>query len=98
MEQVNAEIPKELRHYLDGRERLKVWPGRQKRQRLAILYLAGKFDSRRDYTEREVNELLLQWHTFADVALLRRLMFDWGFLGRTIDGARYWRMDPDPEK
>ncbi|MEI6530905.1 MAG: DUF2087 domain-containing protein [bacterium] len=98
MEQVNAEIPKELRHYLDGRGRLKVWPGRQKRQRLAILYLAGKFDSRRDYTEREVNELLLQWHTFADAALLRRLMFDWGFLGRTIDGARYWRTDPDPEK
>ena len=98
MELANAEMPKELRHYLDGRGRLKVWPGRQKRQRLAIQYLAGKFDFNRDYTEREVNELLLQWHTFADAALLRRLMFNWGFLGRTIDGARYWRTEPDPEK
>lgn len=98
VEPANVEIPKELRHYLDSRGRVKVWPGRQKRQRLAILYLASKFDAGRDYTEREVNELLLQWHTFADAALLRRLMFSWGFLGRTIDGARYWRTEPDPEK
>ncbi len=98
VEQTNTKTPQELRHVLDGRGRLTVWPGRQKRQQLAIQYLAGKFDIGRDYTEREVNELLLQWHTFADAALLRRLMFDWRFLGRTTDGARYWRTEPDPEK
>jgi hypothetical protein len=98
MEQTNAETPQELRHFLDGRGRLMVWPGKQKRQRLAIQYLADKFDIGRDYTEREVNELLLQWHTFADAALLRRLMFDWRFLDRTADGARYWRLEPGSEK
>jgi hypothetical protein len=98
MKQTNAEMPQELRHFLDSRGRLKVWPGKQKLQRLAIRFLAGKFDFGRDYTEREVNERLLQWHTFADAALLRRVMFDWRFLGRTIDGARYWRTEPDPEK
>jgi hypothetical protein len=97
-EQTKAEMPKELGHYLDGNGRITVWPGRQKRQRLAIRYLAGKFASGCDYTEREVNELLLQWHTFADPALLRRLMFDWGFLDRTLDGFRYWRTEPDLEK
>jgi hypothetical protein len=98
VEQTNAETPKELRHFLDGRGRLTVWPGKQKRQRLAIQYLADKFDVGRDYTEREVNELLLQWHTFADAALLRRLMFNWRFLDRTADGARYWRPEPGSQK
>jgi hypothetical protein len=57
---------------------------------MAIAYLAARFEPGRDYRERDVNELLLRWHTFGDWALLRRLLFDWRFLDRERDGSRYW--------
>ena len=41
-------------------------------------------------TEREVNEVLKQWHTFEDWALLRRELFMYKFLKRYKDGTQYW--------
>ena len=54
-----------------------------------LFYLAGKFEAGWEYTEREVNELLLDWHTFADPATLRRELYDYGFLDRSRDGKVY---------
>jgi len=85
-----ASLPRELRPFVDDDGRIKQWPVRQKVQRMAIAYLAARFEPGRDYHEREVNELLLRWHTFGDWALLRRLLFDWRFLDRESDGSRYW--------
>ena len=36
-------------------------------------------------------ELLNRWHTFEDAAILRREMVDYGYMGRTSSGDRYWR-------
>ena len=55
----------------------------------ALAYLAEKFQSGRDYSEREVNELLLQWHTFGDPATLRRELYDRGFMDRDPYGRSY---------
>jgi len=85
-----ASLPRELRPFVDDDGRIKQWPVRQKVQRMAIAYLAARFEPGRDYHERDVNELLLRWHTFGDWALLRRLLFDWRFLDRESDGSRYW--------
>jgi hypothetical protein len=74
---------------MDGGGRLAQWPSKQKVQRMALDYLVGKFDHGREYSEREVNELLLDWHTFRDWALLRRLLCDWGYMTRERDGTRY---------
>ena len=74
---------------MDESGRLFRWPAKQKTQRIAIDYLAGKFESGREYSEQEVNFLLMEWHTFGDWAMLRRLLFDWRHLDRERDGSRY---------
>jgi hypothetical protein len=56
----------------DGKiERIPV-PNRTKIPLLA--YLAGKFEENRDYTEKEVNKIISDWHTFNDYFILRRLL------------------------
>lgn len=87
-------LPRELRPFVDEDGRLKQWPTRQKTQRMAIALLAGHFEPGRTYNERQVNELLLEAHTFGDWALLRRMLYDWGHLDRERDGSRYW-LRPD---
>ena len=84
-----AALPRELRPFVDPLGRLKGWPARQKVQRLAATYLAGKFEPGREYDEQAVNFLLMEWHTFGDWALLRRVLFDWRLLDRERDGSRY---------
>ena len=87
-------LPRELRPFVDDAGRLQQWPARHKVQRMAIALLARRFDPAREYPEREVNETLMDGHTFADWALLRRNLVDWGFMSRESDGSRY-RMRPD---
>jgi hypothetical protein len=58
-------------------------------------WLADAFECDVQYTEREVNERLDRRHTFQDRALLRRELFENGFLDRTRDGSAYWRRRPD---
>jgi hypothetical protein len=43
-----------------------------------------------------VNEILLEWHTFGDWALLRRWLCDWDHMERERDGTRY-RLRPAPD-
>lgn len=57
----------------DARGRLVRWPHKFSVQRLAMWALWTRFDSRRAYTEREVNEILKAWHTYGDHATLRRV-------------------------
>jgi len=78
---------------LDERGRVADWPHKKHEdQQLAIrLYLADKFEFDREYTEKEVNDLLNEWATFGDWALLRRELFMYGLLGRYKDGSKYWR-------
>lgn len=89
-------LPREIRPFLDGTGRLIQWPSRHKVQRMAIALLAQRFEPGREYAEKEVNETLIDGHTFADWALLRRSLVDWGFMSRESDGSRY-RLRPDVE-
>ncbi len=66
--------------------------------RIATLgYLAGKFEANRDYTEKEVNSLCEEWHTFGDYFILRRELIDYGLLCREPNGSRYWKSDLEAE-
>jgi hypothetical protein len=91
-----ASLPRELRSFVNDDGRLTQWPVRRKVQLMAIAYLATKFETGREYREREVNEVLVEWHTFGDWALLRRLLFDWCYMDRESDGTRY-RLRPPPD-
>jgi hypothetical protein len=83
-------FPDELKTYLDSEGRLTQWPSKRSIQQVALDYLAEKFEPGRTYAEREVNDLLKQWHTFEDWALLRRELFERGLLNRKRDGTEYW--------
>jgi RimJ/RimL family protein N-acetyltransferase len=67
------------------------WPTKPQEKTLVIEYLASKFSKDGDYSEKDVNELLKTWHTFSDWALLRRELFERGFLAREKNGSTYWR-------
>lgn len=93
-------IPKEtsiqgnLKSFLDAQGKLTAFPAKRKRKLYALFYLAEKFLPGTVYTEQQVNELLLSWHTFADPATLRRELYDYHFLDRSPDGREY-RLAPE---
>ncbi len=86
------EIPESLKGFLDRDLKFKSWPSRKHRdkQLAALKYLASKFEIKRVYSEKEVNEILNRHHTFGDPAMLRRELFMKKLLDRTPDGSRYW--------
>jgi hypothetical protein len=89
------DLPGSLKPYLDEQGRVTMWPSARNRkaeQALVADYLISKFERGRDYTEKEVNALLNQYHTFEDSALLRRELFERKLLNRVKDGSRYWRV------
>lgn len=88
------DVMQTLRNFLDADGKLTAFPAKRKMKIYALFYLAEKFEAGRDYTEREINDLLLSWHTFADPATLRRELYDYRFLDRSTDG-RVYRLGAD---
>lgn len=82
-------LPRELRPFIDDSGRLRQWPSRYKVQRMAVALLSRRFEPGQEYSEKEANFLIMDGHTFADWALLRRSLVDWGFVARESDGSRY---------
>ena len=78
-----------LRNFLDANGKLTAFPAKRKMKLYALLYLAQKIPADTDFTEREINDILLTWHTFADPATLRRELYEYGFLDRRRDGKVY---------
>lgn len=88
---VRRKLPENLHRFLNRDGLLVVWPRTPTDQKNLLDYLVEKFERNHLYTESEVNELLNRWHTFEDAAILRREMVDYGYMGRTSSGDRYWR-------
>jgi hypothetical protein len=68
-----------LRDFFDG-DRLKQIPAQRKKRVIVLQHLVARFEPERDYTEREVSDLLKQAHE--DFATLRRELIDYGFMTR----------------
>jgi hypothetical protein len=77
--------------FLDDEGRIKQLPVRGEAKQAVLAYLAEKFFCDRDYTQKEVNAIISDWHTFGDYFLLRRELIDAALLGRERDGSRYWK-------
>ena len=58
-------------------------------QVFTLFYLASKFELGKNYTEKEVNQILNNWHTFEDWAMLRRDLYEKRFLWRETKGKEY---------
>ena len=87
---------KELKGFLDGDKRLKKHPAKYKNKVLAWFYLASKLEPGRRYTEKEINQILCDWHTFEDWAMLRRELYDGRFVDREPNGSWYWLEEIQP--
>lgn len=85
-----------LTSFIDEDGQIIAWPKKHEKKRAVLQYLAQKFEPERRYTEREVNAVIAQWHSFGDLFLLRRGMIEEKYLCRTRDGSAYWR-NPEME-
>jgi hypothetical protein len=88
MESINK-----VKRYLDKDGRIREWPSKKEMKRLILEYLAEKFESNIDYSEKEVNSIISENHTFNDYFILRRELIENGFLNRERDCSRYWRVE-----
>lgn len=84
-----SNIP-EINFYLkDGK--IKVFPSKRKKVTLVLDYLINKFEKSKEYSEKEINNIINDNHSFNNPLLLRRELIDSRYLLRTPDGRVYWR-------
>ena len=77
--------PELWRYFKNGR--LEIYPAARPMRRRALEHIAATFNPDREYSETEVNAVLLPIHN--DVATLRRYLVDEGLLAR--DHGKYKR-------
>lgn len=86
------ESANKVKRYLDNEGRIRIWPSKKEMKHLILEYLAEKFTSNVDYSEKEVNSIISENHTFNDYFILRRELIENGFLNRERDCSRYWKV------
>lgn len=80
-----------ISRFLDEDGKIRQLPSKEMPRRLILNYLAAKFVCGKDYTEKQVNAIISEWHTFNDYFILRRELIEHKLLSRTTDGSRYWK-------
>lgn len=84
----------EISKFLDDSGKIKQLSQKKNLRVATLCYLAEKFEANRNYTEKEVNSICEEWHTFKDYFILRRELVDNGLLCRDAKGSRYWKPIP----
>jgi len=79
--------------FLDEDKKIKTWPSKHEMKRAVLQYLSEKFETGVFYTEKEVNDIIIGWHSFGDFFLLRRGLIELNLLSRTNDGKKYWKIE-----
>ena len=98
MEKEAAIYREKLRHYYNSEGRLTQFPPKRPMRIIALSKIAERFEPEKQYTEKEVNEVIKEAIAFNDVELIRRELFEYKFLGRKRDGSAYWREEGWREK
>ena len=93
---LSAHAKKALEHF-DAAGRLERWPQKLSVQRLAMWVLWTRFDARRVYTEREVNQILKAWHLYGDHVTLRRELINHQLMTRKSDCSEYRKLALEPD-
>ncbi len=84
---------KVLAAFTDSEGRITAFPVQEKKYLVLLRYVLQAFESGRQYTEKEVNEIISRYNE--DTALLRRNLVDYGFMSREGGGGKYWRVEPE---
>jgi hypothetical protein len=69
-----------LRNFVDGEGRIRELPARAAKRQLVLDYVADRFETDREYPEKEVNAILRE--LYDDYVALRRYLVDAGLLTR----------------
>ncbi|MBS4538743.1 DUF2087 domain-containing protein [Clostridium sp. D2Q-11] len=78
-------------NFLDEKGRVKSWPSKHLLKIEVVKYIADKFEEGKEYSEKEVNDIIDKWHTYGDYFMIRRGMIDYKLLSRKRDGSKYWK-------
>lgn len=70
---------------------LTEFPRKEKRKLVILRQIIARFSRDRQYTEKEVNEILKA--VYSDFVTIRRYLIEYGFLDRQPDGSSYWVKD-----
>ncbi len=75
---------------------LSSWPAKTGLQELCIWVFWSRIPSVSVFNERQISDMLRDWHDFGDHALLRRTLVTMGLVERTVDGREYRRLEQKP--
>ncbi len=80
---------KRFKNVISENRTIKQWPSKSLLKQMALIYIWSKLDQDRTYTSKEISEAIDSMIEFGDFALIRRELFDRGYLDRTADGREY---------
>lgn len=78
-------------NYFDENGLLKQYPSKKPVREIVLARIAVKIEPGKDYTEKEINQIIRDQIAFSDIELIRRELFDYAYLNRERDGSRYWK-------
>lgn len=86
----DLEREKVIKNYFKGEDnnKLSEFPRQQKKKFIVLEHIIKRFAPDREYSEKEVNEILKSIHE--DFVTLRRALADFRFLERHRDCSAYW--------
>lgn len=93
-----SDVARRTLNLFDERGRLQRLPAKRSLQLLALWGLWMRFDAKRPYREREVNQILTAWHSFGDYCTLRRDLVTQKLMTRTPDSAVYTKLPARPNE
>jgi hypothetical protein len=80
-----------LNSFLDKDGKLKAFPSQEKKFIVILKHVVKAFEPGIHYSEKEVNEILLQFNK--DTASLRRGLVEFHLMDREPGGGSYWRVE-----
>lgn len=84
----NSKDEKVLETFLDEQGHATKIPTKEKKRLILFRKLMERFLTEKQYSENEVNQIISTM--FDDHVTVRRYLIEYGMLGRTIDGTKYW--------
>lgn len=84
---------KRVENFIDRNGKIKAWPKNHELKYEVLKYLCDKFEYNHFYSEKEVNSIIENYHTFGDYFLLRRALIETKLMSRLRDGSKYWRTE-----
>ena len=66
------------------------WPKKQSDKTKIIEFLSSKFEFDKQYSEKDVNVIIIHYHPFNDAPLLKRELISRCHVARKDDCSQYW--------